>query len=255
MGILEPGYKLTLRPMQYPKFYEHYLTSIKNFWTVEEVSFSTDLADLRDKLTPSEKNVVGKLIAFFATGDTIVSNNAVLTLYRHVNSPEVRMYYSRQLAEEAMHIQAYLTLLDNYLPNMKDREEAFNAIETIPSIKKKGKFCFKWMDQMAKIDRCDTDEQKKTFLLNLITFAAAVEGIFFFGAFAYVYYLRSRGLLHGLGSITNYIFKDESMHISVAFDIIDQVKEEYPHLWDQDLKDRVVEMIKEAVDCEMSFAE
>lgn len=252
--ILEPGFHLTLRPMRYPQFYQHYLNAIKNTWTVDEISFSTDVSDLRDKLTPSEKHVVGRLVAFFATGDSVVGNNLVLNLYKHVNSPEARMYYSRQIYEEALHVQAYLTLLDNYLPDDQERFQAFDAINNVPSIKKKAEFCFRWIDTVNNIDACDTDEKKRQFLMNLVTFAAAVEGMFFMGAFAYVYFLRSKGLLHGLASATNWIFRDESLHMNVAFDIVDVVKKEYPYLWDEKLESDIITMIREAIDCELEFA-
>ena len=140
--ILDPGFNLTLRPMKYPLFYEMFKNGIKNTWTVEEVDFSTDLVDLHQKLTPSEKHLIGRLVAFFATGDSIVGNNLVINLYQHVNSPEARLYLSRQLYEEGLHVQFYLTLLDNYIPNPDEREKAFSAIENIPSIQKKAQFCF-----------------------------------------------------------------------------------------------------------------
>src|SRR5205807_4273829 len=132
--ILDPGFDLTLRPMKYPIFYEQYQAGIKNTWTVEQVDFSTDLADLRERMTPAERHLIQRLVAFFATGDSIVGNNLVLNLYKHINSPEARMYLSRQLFEEAQHVQFYLTLLDNYLPEMKEREAAFAAVNNIPSI-------------------------------------------------------------------------------------------------------------------------
>src|SRR6266568_1268351 len=143
--ILDPGFNLTLRPMAYPNFYEQYRNAIKNTWTVEEVDLFSDIADLNQRLTPAEQHLINRLVAFFATGDTIVSNNLVLNLYKHVNSPEARMYLSRQLFEEAQHIEFYLTLLDNYVPDHDERHEAFAAIENIPSIKMKADFYFKWM--------------------------------------------------------------------------------------------------------------
>ena len=106
---------------------------IKNTWTVEEVDFSTDLVDLRSRLTPAEIHLIQRLVAFFATGDSIVSNNLVLNLYKHINSPEARLYLSRQLFEEAVHVQFYLTLLDNYVPDPEARAAAFAAVENIPS--------------------------------------------------------------------------------------------------------------------------
>ena len=193
INILDPGFDLTLRPMRYPEFYEMYRDAIKNTWTVDEIDFSDDLVDLDRKLVPSEKHLINRLVAFFATGDSIVANNLVLNLYQHINAPEARMYLSRQLYEEALHVQFYLTLLDNYIPDMAEREDAFAAIHNIPSIAQKGEFCFKWMNSVEHLNELDTDEKRKTFLLNLICFAACIEGLFFFAAFAYVYFLRSKG--------------------------------------------------------------
>src|SRR3954465_12827580 len=141
--LLSPGFNLTLRPMKYPEFYEMYRNSIKNTWTVEEVDFSTDVNDLRNKMSASERHMIHRLVAFFATGDSIVSNNLVLNLYKHINAPEARMYLSRQLFEEALHVQFYLTLLDTYVPDPEDRHRAFEAIDNIPSIQKKAEFCMK----------------------------------------------------------------------------------------------------------------
>jgi ribonucleoside-diphosphate reductase beta chain len=253
--LLDPGLNLTLRPMKYPQFFDMYKSAIKNTWTVEEVDFSHDITDLRTKLTPAERHLINRLVAFFATGDSIVSNNLVLNLYKHVNSPEARVYLSRQLFEEALHVEFYLTLLDTYIPDHKERADAFSAIDNIPSIKKKGEFCFKWIDSIYKLDRCETAEQKKQFLLNLICFASCIEGLFFFAAFAYVYFLRSKGLLNGLAGGTNWVFRDESMHIQFAYEVIRTVREEQPELFDADLNARVTQMIKEAVEVEMAFGE
>ena len=115
-------------------------------------------------------------MAFFATGDSIVSNNLVLNLYQHINAPEARMYLSRQLYEEALHVQFYLTLLDNYIPDMAEREAAFAAVENIPSIRAKAEFCFKWIDSIQDLDRIETPAQRKQFLLNLICFATLHRG-------------------------------------------------------------------------------
>ena len=111
--LLDPGLDLTLRPMKYPQFYEMYRDAIKNTWTVEEVDFSTDISDLRFRMSDGDRHLINRLVAFFATGDSIVANNLVLNLYKHVNSPEARRYLSRQLYEEALHVQFYLTLLDS----------------------------------------------------------------------------------------------------------------------------------------------
>lgn len=253
--LLDPGFNLTLRPMKYPDFYEMYRNAIKNTWTVEEVDFSMDVNDLRNKMTPAERHLINRLVAFFATGDSIVSNNLVLNLYKHINSPEARMYLSRQLYEEALHVQFYLTLLDTYIPDHAEREQAFAAVENIPSIKKKAEFCLKWIDSINDLDSLRTKEDRKRFLLNLICFASCIEGLFFFAAFSYVYFLRSKGLLHGLASGTNWVFRDESAHMAFAFDVVNKVRNEEPELFDEELTRDIATMLDEAVECELQFAE
>jgi ribonucleoside-diphosphate reductase beta chain len=238
-SILDPGMCLTLRPMRYPVFYEMFRDGIKNTWTVEEV----------------EVHLIRRLVAFFATGDSIVSNNLVLNLYKHINSPEARLYLSRQLYEEAVHVQFYLTLLDNYVPDQDERAAAFAAVENIPSISKKADFCLKWMDSIQQLDQLETREHRRQFLLNLICFAACIEGLFFFAAFAYVYFLRSKGLLHGLASGTNWVFRDESCHLEFAFEVVSVVRAQEPDLWDAELEREIVTMMQEAVDAEAQFSE
>ena len=208
--LLDPGFELTLRPMRYPQFYDMYRDAIANTWSVEEIDLASDITDLRNRLSPGESHLIKRLVAFFATGDTIVANNLVINLYKHINAPEARMYLSRQLFEEAQHIQFYLTLLDTYVPDEAERAEAFSAIEHIPSLKAKAAFCFKWIDSIQHIDQIKTDADRRDFLMVLISFAAAVEGLFFFAAFAYVYFLRSRGFCNGLAAGTNWVFRDES---------------------------------------------
>jgi ribonucleoside-diphosphate reductase beta chain len=253
--ILDPGFELTLRPMRYPEFYEMYRNAIKNTWTVDEVDFSLDVTDLRSKMSEADRHLIHRLVAFFATGDTIVANNLVLNLYQHINAPEARMYLSRQLYEEALHVQFYLTLLDTYIPDPGERNKAFAAIENIASIRQKGEFCFKWIDSVQDLKRLETREQRRQFLLNLICFAACIEGLFFFAAFAYVYFLRSRGLLHGLASGTNWVFRDESCHMAFAFDVVRTVRAEEPDLFDEAMRAQIEQMLEEAIACETQFAE
>ena len=253
--LLDPGFELTLRPMRYPQFYERYRDAIRNTWTVEEVDFSLDVNDLKHKFGPAERHLIERLVAFFATGDSIVANNLVLNLYQHINAPEARMYLSRQLYEEALHVQFYLTLLDTYLPDPVARAKAFDAVQNIPSIRQKAEFCFRWMASVQDLRRLETKAQRRQFLLNLVCFAACIEGLFFFGAFAYVYYLRSRGLLHGLASGTNWVFRDESGHMAFAFEVIRTAREEEPDLFDEEMQVQIVQMLTEAVDCECRFSE
>jgi ribonucleoside-diphosphate reductase beta chain len=253
--LLDPGFALTLRPMRYPRFYEMYRAAIRNTWTVEELDFQIDLAQLNTHLGAAERHLVERLVAFFATGDSIVANNLVLSLYRHINAPEARMYLSRQLYEEALHVQFYLTLLDNYVPDPQRRALAFAAIDNIPSIRRKAEFCQRWTDSVASLQRIEDDADRRRFLLNLCCFAACIEGLFFFGAFAYVYFLRSRGLLPALAAGTNWVFRDESAHMTFAFAVIDTVRREQPQLFDRAWADAVRTMLMDAVECEAQFAD
>jgi len=253
--LLDPGFALTLRPMRYPAFYEMYKDAIRNTWTVEEIDFGIDLNDLRHKLSAADRHLIERLVAFFATGDSIVANNLVLNLYQHINAPEARMYLSRQLYEEALHVQFYLTLLDAYIPDPARRAEAFAAIENIPSIRAKAAFCFKWMDSIQSLRQLETREQRRAFLLNLICFACCIEGLFFFAAFAYVWFLRSRGLLPGLASGTNWVFRDESGHMAFALEVIHTVRSEDPGLFDAGMERDVRAMLREAIEVEAGFAD
>jgi ribonucleoside-diphosphate reductase beta chain len=253
--ILDPGFNLTLRPMRYPRFYEMYRSAIKNTWSVEELDFQIDLGHMQRRMSAADRHLIERLVAFFATGDSIVANNLVLNLYKHINAPEARMYLSRQLFEEALHVQFYLTLLDNYVPDQAARERAFAAVENIPSIQRKALFCQRWIDSVQGLERIACREDRRRFLLNLTCFASCIEGLFFFGAFAYVYHLRSRGLLPGLASGTNWVFRDESAHMAFAYEVLDTVRREEPDLFDAAWAAQVQTMLGEAVECEVAFAD
>jgi ribonucleoside-diphosphate reductase beta chain len=253
--LLDPGFSLTLRPMHYPKFYEMYRAAIKNTWSVEEIDFQIDLSHMQRRMSPADRHLIERLVAFFATGDSIVANNLVLNLYKHINAPEARMYLSRQLYEEALHVQFYLTLLDNYVPDQERRALAFAAIDNIASIRRKAEFCRRWTDSVADLKRTGTRSERRQFLLNLTCFASCIEGLFFFGAFAYVYFLRSRGLLPGLAAGTSWVFRDESAHMAFAYEVIKTVREEEPELFDDSWAVEVLTMIEEAVECEIAFAD
>ncbi len=253
--LLQPELDLTLRPMKYPQFFQLYKNSIKNIWTTEEIDFSVDFQHLRDKISPQEAHLIRRLVAFFATADNLVAHNLVLNFYKHVNSPEYRMFLGKQLFDEMLHVETYLLLVDNYIPDMDERRAAFDAYQTIPSVKRKADFCFKYMDSIDSLDKLDTDAKRKQFVENLICFAACVEGLFFFGSFAYVYFLRSKGLLPGLATATNWIFRDESLHIEGAMAVLAAVRTEYPHLFDASMQDRVYAMIEEAIEVEMEFCQ
>lgn len=253
--ILNHELDLTLRPMKYPQFFHLYKNSLKNIWTTDEIDFSVDYEHLRDRLTPQEGHLIRRLVAFFATADNLVAHNLVLNLYKLVNSPEYRMFLGKQLFDEMLHVETYLLLVDNYIPDLDERRAAFDAYQTIPSVKRKADFCFKYMDSVHNIDRLTSDQERRQFIENLICFAACVEGLFFFGSFAYIYFLRSKGLLPGLATATNWVFRDETMHIEGAMAVVSIIRQEYPQLFDRDLEERIYQMMDEAIQVEMNFCQ
>ena len=253
-GILSSGMNLKMRPMHYPQFYEMYKTAIKNTWSVDEVSFITDLQDLRDKMTDGEKHVLHRVISFFAVGDLLVLHNTIRNLSKYTNSPEALLYYARQIFEESLHQDFYNTLLDNYVPDIEERERIFDAINTLPSVAKKAEFCLKWFDETKDLDVLDTDEKRQKYLMNMITFATAIEGLQFMARFVYVIWLSSRGLLNGLADGTAWVMRDETLHMNFGFELIDVIRKEYPELWTAELEKQVVDMLTDAINVEMEFA-
>lgn len=253
--LLNPELDLTLRPMKYPQFFQLYKDSIKNIWTTDEIDFSVDFEHLRDKVSPQEAHLIKRLVAFFATADNLVAHNLVLNFYKHINSPEFRMFLGKQLFDEMLHVETYLLLVDNYIPDPDERKAAFTAYQDIPSVKRKADFCFKYMDSINALDRIDTDDKRRQFIENLICFAACVEGLFFFGSFAYVYFLRNKGLLPGLATATNWVFRDESLHIEGAMLALSAIRSEYPQIFDSALTARAHSMIEEAIEIEMEFCQ
>jgi ribonucleoside-diphosphate reductase beta chain len=239
--------------MRYPQFFQLYKDSLKNIWTTDEIDFSVDYQHLRDRISPQERHLIQRLVAFFATADNLVAHNLVLNFYKHINSPEFRMFLGKQLFDEMLHVETYLLLVDNYIPEADERTAAFSAYQNIPSVKLKADFCFKYMDSINELDVLDTDIKRRQFLENLICFAACVEGLFFFGSFAYVYFLRNKGLLPGLAVATNWIFRDETLHIEGAMAAVAAIREEYPQIFDQLLEGRVYQMMDEAIEVEMNF--
>src|SRR3954463_4484193 len=164
--ILNPDLNLTLRPMQYPQFFQLYKDSLKNIWTTDELDFSIDFEHLRDKVSPQEAHLIKRLVAFFVTADNIVAHNLVLNFYKHINSPEFRMFLGKQLFDEMLHVETYLLLVDQYIPDPAERQEAFAAYQNIPSIQKKAEFCFKYMDSISGLDSLDTDPKRRQFIEN-----------------------------------------------------------------------------------------
>ena len=229
-----------------------YKNGIKNTWTVDEIDFEKDITDLRTRLTPAENHLIHRLVAFFATGDSIVGNNLVINL---VNA-KARMYLSRQLYEEALHVQFYLTLLDNYIPNPDEREKAFSAVRENSVDQKEGRVLFKWIgfDQRNQKPRDDSRSSSLSNELNLFWLAsrACSSSARLLTSIS----CAQKVCLTVLASGTNWVFRDESIHINFAFKAVETARAEEPGFFNRGIRENmVVSMMEEAIECEMAFAE
>ena len=182
--------------------YKMYKHAVASFWTPEEISFAKDLEHW-ETLTPEEQNFVKQILAFFAGSDGIVQENLATRFQREVDSQVVKLFYSFQNAMEGIHSETYSLLIDTYVKDKQEQDHLFKAIDTIPCIKKKADWALKWI------------ESEDNFAKRLVAFAA-VEGIFFSGAFCSIYWLKKRGLMPGLTFSNELISRDEGLHTMFA---------------------------------------
>lgn len=195
------GNRFVLFPIKYNNVWDMYKKAVASFWTVEEISFS-DIEDW-NKLTSNEQIFIENTLAFFAGSDGIVNENLVTRFYNDVQIPEAKAFYTFQMAIESVHSECYSLLIDTYISDEKRKMELFNAIDNNPTIKNKAEWALKWIGS------------SKSFATRLIAFAI-VEGIFFSGAFASIYYIKEKGLLHSLTFSNELISRDESLHTEFA---------------------------------------
>ncbi|KAG2464007.1 ribonucleoside-diphosphate reductase subunit M2 B-like [Polypterus senegalus] len=195
--------RFVIFPIQYPDIWKMYKQAQASFWTVEEVDLSKDLAHW-DRLKPEEKYFISHILAFFAASDGIVNENLVSRFSQEVQVPEARCFYGFQILIENVHSEMYSLLIDTYIRDLKEREFLFNAIETMPCVKKKADWALQWIS-----------DKHSTFGERIVAFAA-VEGIFFSGSFAAIYWLKKRGLMPGLTFSNELISRDEGLHCNFA---------------------------------------
>jgi ribonucleotide reductase beta subunit family protein with ferritin-like domain len=193
--------RYVLFPIKYSSVGEMYKKAVASFWTVEEISFS-DTEDW-NKLTQNEQTFIENTLAFFAGSDGIVNENLVTRFYNDIQIPEAKAFYTFQMAIESIHSECYSLLIDTYIKDAKKKHNLFNAIDNNPTIKRKAEWAIKWI------------ESSESFGTRLIAFAI-VEGIFFSGAFASIYYIKEKGLLHSLTFSNELISRDESLHTEFA---------------------------------------
>jgi ribonucleoside-diphosphate reductase subunit M2 len=195
--------RYTMFPIQYSDIWAMYKKAVASFWTVEEVDFSKDINDWH-KLSADEKHFISHILAFFAGSDGIVLENLAERFIREVDAPEIKAFYSFQIAIEIIHSEMYSLLIDTYIQNKNEKTKLFDAMNNFECIKKKALWAKKWID-----------DKESSFSSRLIAFAA-VEGIFFSGAFCSIFWLKKRGLLPGLCFSNELISRDESLHTEFA---------------------------------------
>lgn len=231
--ILNPtDNRFVLFPIKYDQIWKMYKQAEASFWTTEEVDLSHDLVDW-DKLTDNERHFISHVLAFFAASDGIVNENLVLNFMKDVQIPEARCFYGFQIAIENIHAETYSLLIDTYIKNPTEKDKMFNALQTLPCVKKKADWAIKWI------------EESPTFAHRLVAFAA-VEGIFFSGSFCSIFWLKKRGLMPGLCFSNELISRDEGLHCDFACLLFSMLQEKPG-------KEEVTAIITDAVLFEKEF--
>lgn len=220
-------------PIQHEPFWKMYKRAEANFWTAEELDLSKDLNDW-SKLNDSEKYFIKNILAFFAASDGIVNENLVERFCQEVKILEAKFFYGFQIAMENIHSETYSLLIDTYIKDLNEKNKLLNAVEHVPSIKKKAEWALRWIN-----------DKNSPFCNRVIGFAA-VEGIFFSGAFCSIFWLKKRGLMPGLCHSNELISRDEGLHTEFAVLM-------YKNLKNKPSSDVILNIIKEAVKIEKEF--
>ena len=242
-----------LVPIKYKWAWQAYLDGCANHWMPQEVPMARDIELWRShKLTEGERLVIKRNLGFFATAESLVANNLVLAIYKHVTNPECRQYLIRQTFEEAIHTHAFQYVVESL--NI-DEGEVFNMYNEIVTIHNKDAFEL----ELTK-DICDekftTDsfEGRQKFLENLIGFYVIMEGIFFYSGFAMMLSFQRRNMMTGLAEQFQYILRDETIHMNFGIDLINQIKIENPDIWTKDFQEKIIQTITQAVYLEQQYA-
>jgi len=230
--LKENPHRFVLFPIQYNDIWTMYKNAVSSFWTVEEIDLNTDIVQWT-KLNNDERHFISYVLAFFAASDGIVLENLAQKFMGEVQVPEVRCFYGFQIAIENIHSETYSMLLDTLIKDNDEKKRLFNAVETIPSVKKKAEWAMRWIND------------ENSFAERLVAFAA-VEGIFFSGSFCSIFWLKKRGLMPGLTFSNELISRDEGLHCDFACLL-------FSHLVKKLEKDVVEEIIKSAVEAEKEF--
>ena len=220
----------------------------------QEINMTNDIVlwKSEDGLTEDERVIVKRNLGFFSTADSLVANNLVLALYRLITNPECRQYILRQSLEEAIHTHAYQYCIESL---GMDEGEIFNMYREVPCVARKASWGLKYTQEISDPDfKTGTEETDKQLLKNLIAFYCVLEGIFFYCGFTQILSMGRRNKMTGTAEQFQYILRDESMHVNFGIDVINQIKIENPHLWDDEMKSEAAQMILEGTELEIQYA-
>jgi ribonucleoside-diphosphate reductase beta chain len=243
-----------LVPFKYDWAWQKYLDGSANHWMPQEINMTNDIVlwKSEDGLTEDERTIVKRNLGFFSTADSLVANNLVLALYRLITNPECRQYILRQSLEEAIHTHAYQYCIESL---GMDEGEIFNMYREIPCVARKASWGLKYTQEISNPEfKTGTVETDKQLLKNLIAFYCVLEGIFFYCGFTQILSMGRRNKMTGTSEQFQYILRDESMHVNFGIDVINQIKIENPHLWDEELKSEAAQMILEGTELEIQYA-
>ena len=244
-----------LVPFKYDWAWQKYLDGSANHWMPQEINMTADVALWKDKngLTEDERRSVMRNLGFFSTADSLVANNIVLSVYKHITNPECRQYLLRQALEEAIHTHAYQYVIESL---GMDEGEIFNMYKEIPSVAKKAAWALPFTQSLSDQSfETGTVENDKILLRNLIAFYCVLEGIFFYCGFTQILSMGNRNKMTGTAEQFQYILRDESMHVNFGIDMINQIKLENPHLWDEEMQKQAETMILQGTQLEIEYAQ
>lgn len=242
-----------LVPIKYKWAWQAYLDGCANHWMPQEVPMGRDIELWRsNKLSEGERMVIKRNLGFFATAESLVANNLVLAIYKHVTNPECRQYLIRQTFEEAIHTHAFQYVVESL--NI-DEGEVFNMYNEIVSIHNKDAFELELTKEICEEGfTTDTFEGRQKFLENLIGFYVIMEGIFFYSGFAMMLSFQRRNMMTGLAEQFQYILRDETIHMNFGIDLINQIKIENPDIWTKEFQEKINQTITQAVFLEQEYA-
>lgn len=241
-----------LMPLKYEWAWEHYLNGCNNHWMPTEVPMLRDIQDW-DGLTDDERLLIKRNLGFFSTAESLVGNNIVLAIFKHVTNAEARQYLLRQVFEEAVHTHAFHYIVESL---GLDSGEIFNMYREVNAIHRKDAFEMKLTaDIMEEGFHTHTLENMRRFVKNLIGFYVIMEGLFFYSGFAMILSFHRQNRMTGIGEQFQYILRDETVHLNFGIDLINTIKEENPEVWSPAFQKSVQEMIEEAVELEIAYAQ